>query len=146
MRNRIKELRLEKGISQGQLAEMLHVAQGMVSYWEREKFDVPPGILMDLAKIFDVSVDYLIYNDSVRRRQTVNKFGNILPISTKKVPLLGTIACGEPIYTNEEYGEYADVWADVRCDFCLLGIDLFALPASQRIRKIPHKLGQLCNF
>ena len=42
-----------------------------------------------------------------------------MPIATKKVPLLGEIACGTPIYANEEFGEFADVYADLRCDFCL---------------------------
>lgn len=119
MRNRIKDLRLERGISQGDLARQLHVAQGMVSYWERGTYDAPPGILMELARIFDVSVDYLIYNDSVKRRQSVSSFGNVLPISTKKVPLLGAIACGEPIYASEEHGEFAVVWSNIDCDFCV---------------------------
>jgi repressor LexA len=119
MKNRLKELRTEKNMKQGDLARTLGVSQGTLSAWEVGKYDIDSESLCRLSEIFDVSVDYLIYNDNVRRRQTVTNFGNVLPISTKKVPLLGEIACGEPIYANEEFGEFADVYADLRCDFCL---------------------------
>lgn len=119
MKNRLRELRQERGLKQGDLALSVGVAQSTLSAWELGKFDIDTDSLRKLSEIFDVSVDYLIYNDNVRRRQTVNNFGNILPISTKRVPLLGEIACGQPIYTNEEFGEFADVYDDLRCDFCL---------------------------
>ena len=45
---------------------------------------------------------------------------NILPLpKTKKIPLLGTIACGEPIYADENIEEYLPVPEDVNADFCL---------------------------
>lgn len=119
MKNRIKELRTEKKLLQRDLAEMLGVSNASLCYWEKGVYDVDPSMLAKLAQIFDCSVDYLICNDNVRKRQSVNAFGNILPISTKRVPLLGEIACGKPIFMNEEYGEFADVYADLRCDFCL---------------------------
>ena len=36
-----------------------------------------------------------------------------------RVPLLGEIACGEPIFANEESGLYAEINPDVHADFCL---------------------------
>ncbi len=45
---------------------------------------------------------------------------NIIPMpKMKKVPLIGTIACGAPIYAEEQYGQFADVDSDVHCDFAL---------------------------
>ena len=76
-------------------------------------------MLTSLSKIFECSVDYIICADNVPKRQPITSFGNVLPITTKRVPLLGEIACGKPIFMNEEYGEFADVYADLRCDFCL---------------------------
>ena len=107
MRNRIKELRQTKGLMQGELARMIGVSQSTLSYWEMGKYDIDPESMKRLAEIFDVSVDYLIYNDSVKRRKPLGVFSNVIPIATKKVPLLGTIACGEPLYAEEQYGEYA---------------------------------------
>jgi repressor LexA len=119
MKTRIRELRLLHELKQSDLAARLGVTQSSLSHWETGAYDIDPSALTKLAQIFDCSVDYLLYHDSVKKRKDVTGFGNVLPISTKKVPLLGTIACGKPIYTNEEFGEYADVWADLRCDFCL---------------------------
>ena len=44
---------------------------------------------------------------------------NIFPIRTKKVPLLGTIAAGVPIYADENFDGYRECTEDVDADFCL---------------------------
>lgn len=45
---------------------------------------------------------------------------NIIPLpETKKVPLLGTIACGEPILAVENVADYVDMDADTHADFAL---------------------------
>ena len=45
---------------------------------------------------------------------------NIIPIpKTKKVPLLGTIACGEPILATENIESYVDMDSDIHADFAL---------------------------
>lgn len=46
------------------------------------------------------------------------KYG-ILPIKTKKFPMLGKIACGEPKYCNEEYETFIEASANIDADFCL---------------------------
>lgn len=43
----------------------------------------------------------------------------IFPISIKRVPLLGEIACGEPIYASEDHDSYVMAGSDIRADFCL---------------------------
>ena len=48
------------------------------------------------------------------------QLNNIIPIpSTKKVPLLGTIACGEPILANENIEMYIKVDESIPADFAL---------------------------
>lgn len=46
-------------------------------------------------------------------------FDNIVPITTKKIPIIGEIACGEPIFTNEEYESYVEVGASIKADYGL---------------------------
>jgi len=42
-----------------------------------------------------------------------------LPLETQRVPLIGEIAAGMPIYAAEEFESYVQVGAKIRCDFCL---------------------------
>ena len=45
---------------------------------------------------------------------------NTFPLpKTKKVPLLGTIACGEPILATENIEAYVDMDSDIHADFAL---------------------------
>lgn len=46
-------------------------------------------------------------------------FDNIFPIQVKKFPLLGEIACGEPIFANEDRESYILAGTDIDADFCL---------------------------
>ena len=44
---------------------------------------------------------------------------NILPLETRRVPVLGAIAAGRPIYDEEEPGCYIACDAALKCDFAL---------------------------
>lgn len=57
---RLKELRKQNKLTQQQLAEMLGVTQAALSGWENEKFEIDNSSLLKCAKIFDVSIDYLL--------------------------------------------------------------------------------------
>ena len=44
---------------------------------------------------------------------------NIFPIIRKRFPLIGDIACGEPLIANEEHETYIEASSDIQADFCL---------------------------
>ena len=52
---RIKELRLEKGLSQMQLAKMIGVSQKAIDYWERSVNEPKAGYIIALVKYFGIS-------------------------------------------------------------------------------------------
>jgi len=57
---KLKELRLEKELSQDQLAKETGLSQVGISQWESEK-RVPNAIaVVMLAKYFDVTTDYIL--------------------------------------------------------------------------------------
>ncbi len=58
--NRIKELRMEKDLSQGQLSALVGISQANISRWEAGI--IIPNVLdcWKLAEFFDVTIDYLI--------------------------------------------------------------------------------------
>ena len=59
-RERIKELRLEKNLSQMQLANALHISQSAIAKWELGKTEPTASAIILLAKFFNESADYLL--------------------------------------------------------------------------------------
>ncbi len=57
---RIKALRLDKGLSQPELAKLMGVSKGMISFWENGINEPTITNLLKLSQIFDVSTDYLL--------------------------------------------------------------------------------------
>ena len=59
----IRELRTQKEISQATLASVLGVTQQAVAKWERDKAEPDSSTIKQIAKYFNVSIDYLLDND-----------------------------------------------------------------------------------
>ncbi len=57
---RIKELRIENGLTQKQLAEALESTQKNISKYELELLDLSTDLLIRICKFFSVSADYLL--------------------------------------------------------------------------------------
>jgi len=55
--NRIKKIRTEKGISQGNLAEVLHVDRSLISKWENGKAEPPVYMYNRIAEALDQPED-----------------------------------------------------------------------------------------
>ena len=54
---RIKELRIEKGLSQMQLAKTIGVSQKAIDYWERNINEPKASYIIALVKTFELSFD-----------------------------------------------------------------------------------------
>ncbi len=83
--NKIRELRKERKITQGELAEVLNTTTSNVSGWECGKWQPDNDTLIKLAEIFNVSVDELLGRDELTpeeraagARETIKK--SITPI------------------------------------------------------------------
>ena len=59
-KDRVFELRKEKGLSRSQLAELLSVSVRLISYWENGKRECDFDMLIAISKVFDCSIDYLL--------------------------------------------------------------------------------------
>ena len=55
---RIKELRIEKGLSQTQLAKAIGVSQKAIDYWERNVNEPKSSYVISLVRFFEIT-----YND-----------------------------------------------------------------------------------
>ena len=59
MNLRIRDMREEKGMTQQQIAEYLNCGQSLYSKYERGEREVPLEIMVNLATLFETSIDYL---------------------------------------------------------------------------------------
>ena len=57
---RLKELREENKYTQQYVAEILNIRQNTYSQYENEKREIPIRAVIVLAKLYDVSVDYIL--------------------------------------------------------------------------------------
>lgn len=64
---RIKELREEKGWNQNRLGLELNVSQSTISFYETGERSPDLETFIQLAGLFDVSVDYLVGNSDIRK-------------------------------------------------------------------------------
>lgn len=76
-----------------------------------------------IADIFNVDMDYLMGRTTTKRRNPVSSSSipagfEPLPKMVKR-PLVGSIACGQPITAEQNVEDYVDVPEDAQCDFCL---------------------------
>ena len=57
---RLKELRLEKGLSQKAVAQALGCNQSMICFWENRVNEPTESAIKKAALFFEVSADYLL--------------------------------------------------------------------------------------
>ena len=56
---RLKELRIEKGLGQVELSKELDVSKGIISLWENGLREPKLSNLIMIAKYFQTTIDYL---------------------------------------------------------------------------------------
>ena len=68
MYKRITELRKERGLNQTQVAKELNMSQTGYSKYETGENDIPTAILIQLARFYQTSIDYLLEETDVLER------------------------------------------------------------------------------
>jgi transcriptional regulator with XRE-family HTH domain len=58
--NRLKELRVARGLKQTELATLLNISQGALSGWETGRYSIGNEDLKKLSDFFNVSIDYIL--------------------------------------------------------------------------------------
>jgi len=121
MGERIKEARIRKGYSQTELAQLLgYKSRSSINKIEVNEREIPKSIILKLSEILDVTPAYLMgWESSNSLDNLMERFDNIRPIKLKKFPLLGEIACGKPIFADEDRESFVMADMDINADFCL---------------------------
>ena len=110
----------EAGISQKELATLLGVSPAVVSAWKNGTLASWWKYLPQFADILGVSLNELVDKDTPSSSEPLPASNLSLLPKTRKVPLLGVIACGEPILAVENIEDYVSVPDNIDCQFTLL--------------------------
>lgn len=120
----IKNRRIELGLSQEELADKLgYKSRSTIAKIESGINDLTQSKIAAFAKVLNTTRSQLM-GDSDKCAvvspvaNDLSKYG-IHPIKKKKFRMLGSIACGEPIYCDEDYQTFIEASADINADFCL---------------------------
>lgn len=146
--NRMKELREERKLNMKEAAKRLGIPYTTYVNYEKGLREPNSEMLIQIANFYNTSIDYLLGRSDERVDEGIldlvneididllqgtgnirdalvlqklrdSNISNIYPIELKKFPLLGEIACGEPIFCNEDRESYILAGSDIRADFCL---------------------------
>ena len=92
---RIKEARQRAGLTGAQVAQLLEISATHYYDIENGKRRAHDDLLLKLSEIFNVSVDFLLGKENKRPLE-------IYPVENfVRVPVLGVIRAGEPIYAEQ---------------------------------------------
>ena len=108
--NKLKALRKERGMTLEGLAQLLGTSKQTIHRYENGIIaNIPHEKIEALARALDVTPAELMGWD----------IQEPMPEGMKRLPMLGKIACGEPIFAAEEHDGYAVAGGMLDADFCL---------------------------
>lgn len=123
MSERIKSRRLYLGLTQEELGLKLGLQKSAIAKYENGRVEnIKRSVIAKMAEVLECSPAYLMgWSDEINPAPALDlsKFDNIYPVKLKKFPLLGEIACGKPIFANEDRESYILAGSDIHADFCL---------------------------
>ena len=119
---RIKDLRTSLGMTQDELAKLTgYKSRSSIQKIESGERDITQSTIAAFAKALKVTPSVIMGWEENNENNTAPDYSNIkgiMPLpEMRKVPLLGAIACGEPIYREED--EWISLPNDIKADFCL---------------------------
>lgn len=113
--NRMKQLREKMGISMMEAAKRLSMPYTTYVNYEKGVREPDSETLIQIANFYETTIDYLLF-----RYDTSSLPDNIIPMpEMRKIPLLGTIACGDPILAAENIESEVDIPDEIHADFAL---------------------------
>lgn len=111
----IRLLREQLGLSQDELAKRLgYRSRSTIAKIESGSNDIPQSKIAAFAAALETTPAHLLGLE-VTSHQPSATMSN----KANRVPLLGTIAAGTPLFADEQIEEYIEVSDNIRADFCL---------------------------
>ena len=118
--DRLKSLRNERAWSQQRLADELGISKSSVNMYERGEREPGFETMETIADLFNVDMDYLYGRTDIRIANPIGIPEGFEPLPEMvQVPLIGRIACGDPITAEENIEDVVSVPADWGATFSL---------------------------
>ncbi len=119
--NYLTKRRKELGLTMKQVADAVGVSEATVSRWESGTIaNMRRDRIQALSVILKTSPNFIMTGEMEDAGMFLSSIHNLIPMpKSKKVPLLGTIACGTPILATENIEDYVDMDNDIHADFAL---------------------------
>ena len=119
--DRIKSRRTELGLTVEELAhKMGYKDKSSISKIENGKADIPQSKIAAFADALQTTPAYLMgWEEQPEPKEPTIPPGFEPMPKMKKIPLIGAIACGEPITAEQNIEKMVDVPENIRCDFSL---------------------------
>ena len=116
---KVKALRKSLGLTQKELADKCgYKSLTTINKIELGINSIPLDVVEKLAKALQTTPSYLMGWDESPKDELFNN-SSIRPVTLKRFPMLGEIACGKPIFASEEHEAYIDASANIKADFCV---------------------------
>ena len=115
--DRIKAKRLEKGISQDELARVLgYKSRSSINKIEKDGRNLPQQKIAAIAQVLGTTPSYIMGWDEAT---TATPHPSLAPAKYKKFKVLGDIACGQPIEEIQQIEEFIETELNVHADYVL---------------------------
>ena len=111
---KIKKERLRNNLSQEEVAKAIgSTKQAIYKYESGIVTNIPTDKIAKMASVFGVTPAYLMGWDAEPSQDAFRT------IAVKRLPMLGNVACGDPIFADENHESFVDANSDIDADFCL---------------------------
>ena len=97
--------------------KMGYADKSMIAKIEKGNVDLPQSKILAFANALETTPGELMGWDY--ETETTETVDNIYKLGKIKLPMFGKVACGEPIFADEDRESYIMIGTDIGADFCL---------------------------
>lgn len=115
----IKSRREELGLTKVELANRIGYERSMITKVEQGKVDLTQSKIVAFAKALETTPAKLMGLETDNHSDIISSSSDIRPAVKRRYKYLGEIACGEPIFADEQVETYIDLESDINADFVL---------------------------
>lgn len=125
--SRLSQALETRGMKAADLSKKTKVAEGTISCYINGRYEAKQNRVQVFAEALDVNPAWLMGYDVPMEAERSQPASAPRPIpkgfepmpKMKKIPLVGSIACGTPILAQQNIDGHVDAPEDIRCDFAL---------------------------